>query len=80
MFQRFAENLTAAILQKAVAKLELRKIAADDPKQNPSLPLFARTLSHRALFPLGAYTSVAMISIDLDVKNLLRKRWIVIDE
>ena len=33
LFQRFAENLTAAILPKAVAKLELRKMAARDPKR-----------------------------------------------
>ncbi len=32
LFQRFAENLTAAILPKAVAKLELRKMATRDPK------------------------------------------------
>ncbi len=33
LFQRFAENLTAAILPKAVAKLQLRKMAGCDPKQ-----------------------------------------------
>ncbi len=33
LFQRFAENLTAAILPNAAAKLELRKTAADDPKR-----------------------------------------------
>ncbi len=31
LFERFAENLTAAILPKAAAKLELRKTADRDP-------------------------------------------------
>jgi hypothetical protein len=31
LFHRFAKNLTAAILPKAAAKLELRKTAARDP-------------------------------------------------
>jgi hypothetical protein len=38
LFQRFAENLTAAILPKAAAKLELRKTAASDPLQTLSFP------------------------------------------
>ena len=33
LFERFAENLTAAILPKAAVKLELRKTAASDPKR-----------------------------------------------
>jgi hypothetical protein len=33
LFQRFAENLTAAIVPKAAAKLELQKTAARDPKR-----------------------------------------------
>ncbi len=36
LFQRFAEKLTAAILPKAAAKLELRKTAARDPKRTSS--------------------------------------------
>ena len=35
LFQRFAENITAAILPKAAAKLELAKEAANDPMEFP---------------------------------------------
>ncbi len=31
--------------------------SASDPKQNTTLPLIVRTLSHRDRFPLSAYTS-----------------------
>ncbi len=44
LFQRFAENLTAAILPKAAAKLELRKTAAKCPKRTFPLPVYVPIL------------------------------------
>ncbi len=44
LIQRYAKNLTAAILPKAVAKLELRKMAARNPKRTLELSTNRRTI------------------------------------